>query len=113
MCEDIELSVCEAAIDLMTSFLSRDVLTDEEVHSISELVFAVNKSVGHPVSFGEDPEHMWLIADATSVPATSEHCFNQVLLARWLLTFFVQPVPCVFCLCFFPLNHVLLPRADH
>ena len=49
MCEDIDLTVCEAAIDLMTVFLAHDILTEEEKQSISELIFAVNKSVGHPV----------------------------------------------------------------
>jgi hypothetical protein len=49
MCEDIDFSVCEAALELMARLAELGLLGEEEVSALEELVLATDKAVGHPV----------------------------------------------------------------
>ena len=51
MCEDIDYSVCEAALELMTRLAELGLIGSEELQSLEVLVLAVNKSVAHPVCY--------------------------------------------------------------
>ena len=49
MCEDIDYSVCESAIELMARLTDFGLLDRDEIASLFELVFALNKQVAFPV----------------------------------------------------------------
>ena len=49
MCEDVDISVCETAIEMMSHLYDRKLLTDVELAAVSELIFAVNKTISTAV----------------------------------------------------------------
>ena len=49
MCEDVDTSVCETAIEMMSRLYDRKLLTDVELAAVSELIFAVNKTISTAV----------------------------------------------------------------